>query len=436
MSLTVAPTPHLRRAGLVIAIASLPAIGFTTLLPEPGAAIGSHFCLFCGTLGGVSAFLNVLLFIPLGIGLAFYGFPGRRAVIAMCALSLLIETTQFLAITGRDSTFGDVLTNTLGGALGFAIGRYAFTLLRPSPRIAFALSTSWSAVWLAIQAITAFGFSPAIPSSEYYGEIAPRLGNFEQFGGHVGQASIGNISIPDSRFANSRTVRELLLRGASVTTTLVVFTRTQDIAPIVRVADADQREIVLLAQYADNLIFGVRTGAAVLRLRPPLFELSDAFPAVSPGDRGLTADTLVLGARYSAREVWMQRQTRTSYGHRIPLTASLGWTMVLPFQWFIEGTPIELAVSAIWTACLLFPVGYWGGSVARFPRAYAATKIRMTAMSIALLLLYVGLVVVPRAFGVNAATPADWLAALTGILAGAALAARASEPHTKVAQTD
>jgi hypothetical protein len=96
--------------------------------------------------------------------------------------------------------------------------------------------------------------------------------------------------------------------------------------------------------------------------------------------------------------------------------------MLLPFQWRIEGTPIELVVSAIWTACLLLPIGYWGGGVARFPRAYDATKIRMTAVSIALLLLYVGLVVVPRAFGVNAATPSDWLAALAGILAGAALA--------------
>ena len=152
------------------------------------------------------------------------------------------------------------------------------------------------------------------------------------------------------------------------------FTHTRDIAPIVRVADADQREIVLLAQYADNLIFGVRTGAAVLRLRPPLFELPDAFSSVLSGDSGLTTDTLILGARYSAREVWMHRQTRTSYGHRIPLTASLGWTMLLPFQWLIEGTRTELVVSAIWVACVLLPIGYWGGCVARFPRAHQAVQ--------------------------------------------------------------
>ena len=436
MKMTVAPAPHLRRAGLVITIASLAFIGFATLLPEPDVAVGSHFCLVCGSLGGLNAVLNVFLFVPLGIGIAFSGFPSKRALLAMCALSALIETAQFLVIPGRYSTIGDVLTNTLGGALGFAVGRYAFSLLRPSRRIALALSMAWSAVWLAIQTISAFGFSPAIPKSEYYGQIAPRLGNFEQFHGRVLRASIADVVVPDTRFKVSPHVRELLLRGAIVTTTIVPAWPTRDIAPIVRIADASQREIMLFAQNAENLVFGVRTGAAVLHLRPPFFALPNVFPAVSRGDSGLKTDTLTVSGRYSAREVWMNTQTRTSYDRRIPITASLGWTMLLPFQWFIEGTLIELVVSAIWIGCLLLPIGYWGGGVARFPRAPDATRIRMTAAPIALVLLYVGLVVVPQRFGVTAAPPSDWLAALTGILLGGALARRASAPDTKVVHTD
>jgi hypothetical protein len=60
----------------------------------------------------------------------------------------------------------------------------------------------------------------------------------------------------------------------------------------------------------------------------------------------------------------------------------------------------------------------------------------MIAMPIGLMLLYVGLVVAPQGFGLPAALRRDWLAALTGILAGAAMAARTSEPDTNVAQTD
>lgn len=60
----------------------------------------------------------------------------------------------------------------------------------------------------------------------------------------------------------------------------------------------------------------------------------------------------------------------------------------------------------------------------------------MIAMPMGLILLYVGLVVAPEGFGLPAVLRRGWLAALTGILAGAALAARTSEPDTKVVQTD
>jgi glycopeptide antibiotics resistance protein len=122
--------------------------------------------------------------MPFGIGLALFGIPSKRSLLAMCALSVLIETAQFLVIPGRYSTIGDVITNSLGGALGFLIGRYALVLLRPpSRRIALALCAGWSALWLVIQAVTAFGFSPAIPQSEYYGQIAPHPEDVEPFSG-------------------------------------------------------------------------------------------------------------------------------------------------------------------------------------------------------------------------------------------------------------
>lgn len=135
----------------------------------------------------------------------------------------------------------------------------------------------------------------------------------------------------------------------------------------------------------------------------------------------MMTDTLTVSGRYSAGEVWVNAQSRTSHHRRIPITASLGWTMLLPFQWFIEGTPIELVVSAVWIACLLIPIGYWGAGVAQTPRARDATRIWMTAVPIALVLLYVGLVSIPRFFEETAAPPTAWFAALTGILLGGAL---------------
>lgn len=436
MNRTVVPAPHLRRAGPLLTLASLGTIAFATLLPEPGAATDSHFCLVCGTLGGVSAVLNVILFVPLGLGLVLSGFPAKRALLGMFVLSALIEAAQFSGIPGRSSTISDVVTNGVGGALGFAIGRYALTWLRPSPRIALALSVAWFAIWVAIQATSAFGFSPAMPQSEYYGQIAPRLGNFDQFRGRVVRASIADVTVPDTRFEDSRKVRELLLRGATVTTTIVPSGPTNGIAPIVRVADAGRREIALLAQDGQRFVFEVRTGAGALRLNAPFFASPDLFSAAPPADSGPITDTLRLSAHYAAREVRLNVQTaRGSYDRLIPITASLGWTMVLPFRWIIEGTRTERVVSVIWIACLLLPIGYWGAGITQHS-SRNVTKFLLASVPITLALLYVGLVAVPEAVGVTASLPGDWLAGLTGILLGGMLRARGSLLGPEKGSTD
>jgi hypothetical protein len=419
---------------LAITIVSLAAMAFATLTPAPDDTIGSHLCLVCGLVGGVSAILNVFLFVPLGIGLALSGWSAKRALIAMCALSVLIETAQ-LVIPGRDSTLGDVLTNSFGGALGFAIGRYAFALLRPSPRLALALCIGWSALWLGIQTISGFGLSPAIPTANYYGQIAPRLGNFEQFHGRVLRASIADIGLSDTRFENNAEVRDLLLRGATVATTVVPSSPTHGLAPIIRVADERDREIALLAQSGKDLVFGVRTGAEVLRLRPLFFAVADVFPAVLSGNTGIASDEITVGARYSAREASANAQTvGGSHEHRIPIAGWLGWTMVMPFQWYIEGTSTEFVLSLTWIACLLIPLGYWGTALARASPGRHAARVRMAAVPVTLVLLYLGLVVLPEWFGVTATPFSGWLAALTGIVLGGAFGLRVA-PSTEVVRT-
>jgi hypothetical protein len=402
---------------LVITIAALIAIGFETLTPQPGAASGSHFCLACGPLGGVNSILNVFLFMPLGVGLAFSGMRAKRAILAMCALSALIETAQLLVIPGRYSTLGDVITNSVGGVLGFAIGVYAFVLLRPSLRTGVALGAAWAALWLAIQTVSAFGFSPAIPESELYGQIAPHLGHLEVFPGEVVRASIADVPVPNARFKDSHNIRELLLRGAAITTTVIPAGPTPDVAPIVRIADTGEREIMILGQSGGDLVFGVRTGAAVLRLRPTFFAVADAFAATPQGetDAAPTRGTLTVSALYSPREVWMNSRPGTAH-RRIPITASLGWTMLLPSQWFIEGTPVERLASAIWIAGLLLPIGYWGIRPAR-----DGARIQVAIVATVVLLLYLGLLAIPKAFGVASSPLGDWLAALVGIVLGAGL---------------
>lgn len=422
MKSSVVPAPHLRRAGLLLTIASLVAIGFATLSPQPPFADGPHFCLVCGSFEGVSAVLNVILFVPLGVGLFLAGVPVHRALLAMCVLSASIETAQYFVIAGRYASIGDVLTNSGGGAIGFALGRYTSALVRPSSRLALVSIGVWAVVWVATQTIAAFGFSPEIPRSEYYGQLAPHLGNYEHFNGEIVRASIGNIVVPDALFPRSRPIRELLLKGAPVSATVNPGDFVAGVAPIVRVADVEESEIVLLARSGDELLFGVRTGAAMLLLRPPLFAVAHIFPdGLSEG--GQAKGVLTVTARYSPRGVAVNTQADEAISdHSIPITASLGWTMLLPFQWYIMGTGAERAGSFAWIAALLLPMGYWSVTATRATPRSHGSRPRFFALIVPLVLLYIGLVMVPRSFGLSTGTLWDWLAAISGLVTGGALA--------------
>jgi hypothetical protein len=380
--------------------------------------VESHFCLICGSVGTVDAILNVILFVPLGVGLALGGARGKNALIWMFALSALIESAQLYMISGRDATIGDVLTNTIGGALGFAIGRYHALWLRPPRRVARSLVLGWAAIWLIIQSISSYGFTLSLPHSQYYGQIARELGNFAVFPGTVLSARIDDVPIPDTALADSRAVERLLQASVPVAVSVVPANPAPKTAPIVRLTDAQQREILLLAQDGDHFIFVVRTGAAVLRARRPFFSLAKVFPIGLGGDSS-TYDSLTLTARYAASGVTIRvHATSTSSGVVIPIYASLGWTFWLPFQWLIEGTRAEYMISSIWIAFLLIPLGYWAVHLRdSSPHKWALSELA-TALLFGAALLISGLALIPYIFGLSVAPFVDWVAALGGLLLG------------------
>ena len=417
-----------------MSIASLIAIAFATLLPQPPGAVESHFCVVCGSYGTLDAVLNVVLFAPLGIGLALYGLRGKSSVVAICVLSAAIEITQFLLIPGRDSTIGDVITNTLGGAIGFTMARYAAVWVRPLPRTASKLAGAFGALWLAIQAISSFGFVVSLPSSQYYGQLARALGHFAVFSGVVLGAEVGDARIADTRLENSAEVRDELLHGAVVATTIVPAAMPNDIAPIVRVVDSSGSEIVLVAQQGRDLVFGIRTGAAALRLRQPYFALDRVFRGEESGALAID-DTLVVSADYDSQNASLTAQREHArYGRRIQVHSSLGWVMLMPLQWTIEGTPTEAAMSVLWIAFLLLPVAYWTSTAAVTSRSRPRRKIVGFA-AFSILVLYVGLVVLPHVFGIRAATVRDWMAALTAIAVGVCLALLVSGGTSRIPKT-
>ena len=62
--------------------------------------------------------LNVLLFVPLGTALGWFGIGAARALLVSAAASGAIEITQRFLIQGRSGALDDILMNALGGFLG------------------------------------------------------------------------------------------------------------------------------------------------------------------------------------------------------------------------------------------------------------------------------------------------------------------------------
>lgn len=67
--------------------------------------------------------LNVALFVPFGflLPIVYRRLDGPVIVLAGAACSTLIELSQLLVFTWRSAQVRDVVTNTLGTALGFAV---------------------------------------------------------------------------------------------------------------------------------------------------------------------------------------------------------------------------------------------------------------------------------------------------------------------------
>ena len=115
-------------------------------------ALTPPWCLVCGDLGAVDVLLNVALFVPLGVGLRMAGWPLLRAAATAFAVSAAVELVQS-AIPGRDPTLSDIVTNSVGGALGAALAGWSAHLVTPVPHTARLLAAVWASQSVAQPAV-------------------------------------------------------------------------------------------------------------------------------------------------------------------------------------------------------------------------------------------------------------------------------------------
>jgi hypothetical protein len=401
-------TSRQRRGALALTAAALVFVAAETLVPHPeNAALVARtpiWCLVCGDLGLLDVLLNVLLFIPLGAGLRLLGRSWRQTVLLGAALSLVIETAQYLGIPGRDASLGDLITNTLGAGVGAMLAASWGAWLTPSRPAARFLTLGAAVAWLGQIAATGAAVRPTLPPTVYWGQRAADLGQFDTFPGRLLDARVGALPLPSHQLPNSGEVRQALLAGDPLTAVAEPAGPTDGIAPLASIFDGDQREIVVLGQWNEDLVFRLRARAIDWKLRPPAIRLRSVFRSAAP-------ETLtVSGAIKNDRFVVEAAGPGGRVSRVLPLSTQWGWSLLLPFE-YAFGSEVGW-VSALWVGCWLLPIGFWLGFTGF--RAGAAPVF-------ALVLLLLGLALVPALYHQPTAA-AEWVAGFLGTGSGWLLA--------------
>lgn len=400
-----------RRLGYAIAAAAFLVIGVLTLLPASGevarAARTPVWCILCGDLGTVDFLLNILLFVPLGIGLRLAGFSWRRAIVLAALLSCGVELLQMKVITGRDASLGDLIANTLGGALGAVAGTHWQLLIRPkapqAQRMALTLAITLLAIWVG----TAWALGPAFPrGARWYGAWAPELDNLETFPGRPLMVIAGGEPLlPGGPALDQQRLEDAVTARPSIAFRAILAEQPTGMAPIGLIVDGWHRDVILIGQDRQDLAFQISMRASIVKLRTPTVNLRNGM-AGQPGDTAEAEGALRDGVFELRSQLHGRELTR-----RLPLSASWGWSLVTPWN-SVLGEEVR-SLTAFWIVGLVALLVYW---------SVLAGGASLVTIPVTLLLM---LAAIPAAASFPPVHWSEWAAAAVGVLIGSFAAWRA-----------
>lgn len=392
-----------RQLGFFVATIGLAFIARLTLVPHPGAvaraAATPLACIFCGDAGGVDFFLNLLLFLPLGVGLTLAGFSWRRAVVLAGLTTFGVELLQMKVVTGRDASLGDIVANTLGSGLGAIVTakwrQIAFPDSLHARRfgLGYAVFLGW--VW----AGTAWALGPNLPQGgAWFGQWAPDLSNYGRFQGTPLSVAAGGEPLPPGPALNQARLEDIVAVRPLVAFTAVLGEPPRRLAIVGGIVDGRVGDLIFLAQERQDLAFRVRMRTSILKVWTPTVNLKNGMAGL-PGDTVEAEGSLRDGAFVLHSRIGGQERTR-----RLELSASWGWSLVTPWASVLGEEARSL--TAFWIAGVIAPLAYWG--------ALAGGASLLIPPATILLLLGA----IPRAAGFQPVHWEEWVAALAGIFAG------------------
>jgi hypothetical protein len=390
-------------------------IAVLTLSPQYSATKQPpSLCLLCGDRSVLDAILNVFLFIPFGMGLRLAGISRRRAFAFGLVTTITVELLQ-IWIPGRDTSLGDIFTNSLGGFIGILGADIWRIVVFPSRRAATRLTCGWTALWVLVLGASAWLAHISLPNTTAWGTWSPALLHHDYFAGKVLSATAGGLPTPYAISGASADVRRRLSSDSVVVEARIVGgIRSSPVAAIATVYDYRRSQIFMLGEREGNLIFSIRMGTADARVATPSIRLDSVFPP----HRSATPDTMLVAGGLIHHRLWISaRMDGVTRERTQPIGAGLGWSYLMPFDYEYGSEAKWLTV--LWLAGLSAPAMYW------------ATRAGPKVLLVVGAALAASLLLIPLATGVHATVWWEWLALALGACIGVLIGrdgSRASPP--------
>jgi hypothetical protein len=394
--------------GTVIGVLGAAVVLVATLTPVRdvrGLAVATPLlCLICGDYGGADVAANLLLFLPLALGLRLSGQSWGRTVLVCGLLSFTVELLQDRVVSGRDASLSDLLANTTSAALGATLGGILPRMVAPRPREAAAFLAGGIGLLLLLLAASAWLLAPWMPDrplSSSWAHIAP---GFDVFTGGVEAVHLNGAPMPpDGVPADSAALRRRLAAGSFALEADVISGVPLDYRSWIYTLRVGSDRALTLTQLQRQARIEVPARALRLRLLPPAVTLPEGLPERAGVPVRLTASGHDGRVRLTSDYGGQLRSVE------LAISPAYGWIMVLPFA-LASGTGVRwITALGLWLAAL--PLGFWARRTGR-------PGVALAGLAAALLL---ALAVIPAAGGFPPVHWSEWMAGALGATGGWAL---------------
>jgi VanZ like protein len=393
-----------RTLGAAFAVLGTVLVLVATLTPTSdmrGAAATPLLCLVCGETGGADIAANLLLFLPLALGLRLSGQPWGRTVLLCGLLSFTVELLQFQVVVGRDASLSDVLTNTTSAAMGATLAGFLPPMVAPRPRAAAALLASGTALLLLLLAASAWLLAPWLPDaplSSGWAHIAP---GFDVFTGGVEAVHLNGAPMPSNGApADSAAMRRRLAAGSFDLQTDIVSGVPVPERSWIYVLGVGSDQTLALSQRWRKARIDVPARARRFRLFAPAVTVREGLPERAGVPVRLTASghdgRVRLTSDYGGRERSVE----------LTISPACGWMMLAPFD-LATGTRVRW-ITALGLVLAVLPLGFWARRTGRPGAALAGLGAA----------LVFALTVIPAAGGFPPVHWSEWMAGALGAAAG------------------